>query len=69
MMPVMDGFGFIRELRLTEKGRSVPVVVLTSKDLTKAELKELEGNVEEIFLKEETNIEELVSEIGNLLIR
>jgi CheY-like chemotaxis protein len=67
MMPVMDGFGFIRELRLTEKGRSVPVVVLTSKDLTKAELKELNGNVEEIFLKEETNIEELVLEIGTQL--
>jgi CheY-like chemotaxis protein len=67
MMPVMDGFGFIRELRLTEKGRSVPVVVLTSKDLTKAELKELDGNVEEIFLKEETNIEELVLEIGTQL--
>ena len=69
MMPVMDGFGFIRELRLTEKGRSVPVVVLTAKDLTKAERKELNGNVEEIFLKEETNIEELVSEIGSLLNR
>ncbi len=67
MMPVMDGFGFIRELRLTEKGRSVPVVVLTSKDLTKAELKELDGNVEEIFLKEETNIEELVQEINVLM--
>jgi len=69
MMPVMDGFGFIRELRKTEKGRSVPVVVLTAKDLTKMERKVLKGNVEEIFLKEETNIEELVLEIGNLLIR
>ncbi len=67
MMPVMDGFGFIRELRLTEIGRSVPVVVLTAKDLTKAELKELNGNVEEIFLKEEANIEDLVLEIGKQL--
>jgi len=67
MMPVMDGFGFIRELRLTKKGRSVPVVVLTAKDLTKAELKVLDGNVEEIFLKEETNIEELVQEISVLM--
>jgi CheY-like chemotaxis protein len=67
MMPVMDGFGFIRELRKTETGRSVPVVVLTAKDLTKAERKELNGNVEEIFLKEETNIEELVQEISVLM--
>jgi CheY-like chemotaxis protein len=69
MMPVMDGFGFIRELRKTEKGRSVPVVVLTAKDLTMEERKELNGSVEEIFLKEETSIDELVKEIGNQLGR
>jgi CheY-like chemotaxis protein len=69
MMPVMDGFGFIRELRKTEIGRSVPVVVLTAKDLTKEERKELNGNVEEIFLKEETSVDELVKEIGNQLAR
>ncbi len=67
MMPVMDGFEFISESPTTEKGRSVPVVVLTAKDLTPAEHKELSGNVEEIFLKEETNIEDLVLEIGNQL--
>jgi len=67
MMPVMDGFEFIRELRKTEKGRSVPVVVLTAKDLTKKERKVLNGNVEEIFLKEETSIDELVREIEKLL--
>jgi CheY-like chemotaxis protein len=67
MMPVMDGFEFIRELRKTEKGRSVPVVVLTAKDLTKKERKVLNGNVEEIFLKEETGVDELVKEIEKLL--
>jgi CheY-like chemotaxis protein len=67
MMPVMDGFGFIRELRKTEKGRSVPVVVLTAKDLTKKERKILNGNVEEIFLNEETSVDELVKEIEKLL--
>jgi CheY-like chemotaxis protein len=69
MMPVMDGFGFIRELRKTEIGRSVPVVVLTAKDLTPAERKELNGNVEEIFLKEETSVDDLVKEIGEQLAR
>ena len=67
MMPVMDGFGFIQELRKTENGRSVPVVVLTAKDLTAAEREELNGNVEEIFLKEETSVDELVKEISNQL--
>jgi CheY-like chemotaxis protein len=69
MMPVMDGFGFIRELRKTEIGRSVPIVVLTAKDLTKKERKELNGNVEEIFLKEETSVDELVKQIGEQLAK
>jgi CheY-like chemotaxis protein len=69
MMPVMDGFGFIRELRKTEIGRSVPIVVLTAKDLTKQERKELNGNVEEIFLKEETSVDDLVKQIEEQLAK
>jgi CheY-like chemotaxis protein len=69
MMPVMDGFGFIRNLRKTETGRSVPIVVLTAKDLTKKERKELNGNVEQIFLKEETSVDELVKQIGEQLAK
>ncbi len=68
-MPVLDGFGFIRELRTTEIGRSVPVVVLTAKDLTREERKELNGNVEEIFLKEETSVDDLVKEIASQLAK
>jgi PAS domain S-box-containing protein len=70
MMPVMDGFKFIKELRATDKGRNVPVVVLTAKDLTKKERTKLKGNVQEIFLKEETSVEELLAEIdAQLTIR
>jgi hypothetical protein len=36
--------------------------------LTKKERKELNGNVEEIFLKEETSIDELVKEIEKILV-
>lgn len=31
MMPGMDGFGFLRELRKQPEGRSIPVVLLTAK--------------------------------------
>ena len=34
LMPGMDGFAFLAELRRRGKGRSVPVVVLTAKELT-----------------------------------
>ena len=36
MMPVMDGFEFLEELRKKPKWRSIPIVVITSKNLTHA---------------------------------
>jgi CheY-like chemotaxis protein len=46
MMPEMDGFEFLRELRKREDGRSVPVVVATAKELTPAERDELRRTVQ-----------------------
>ena len=34
MMPEVDGFTFVEELRRDERHRSVPTVVITAKDLT-----------------------------------
>ncbi len=34
MMPIMNGFDFLRELRQNEEWRNIPVVILTAKDLT-----------------------------------
>ena len=67
MMPVMDGFEFVQKLRAKSNGRSVPIVVLTAKDLSKNERAELSGNVTEIFMKDETNVEELLQEINALV--
>ena len=67
MMPVMDGFVFLHELRKTQKERSVPVVVVTAKDLTAEEMAELSGNVQEIFRKDEFEKEGILAEIGRLI--
>ncbi len=67
MMPVMDGFEFIKELRLSEEGRSVSVVVLTAKDLSQEERDLLSGSVEEIFVKDQTDITSFLGEIKNHL--
>ena len=49
MMPVMDGFEFLHELRAREDGRSVPVVVVTAKDLTPADRDRLRAGVENVI--------------------
>ncbi|PKI18057.1 response regulator [Colwellia sp. 12G3] len=64
MMPVMDGFEFLTQLRALPKGRDVPVIVLTAKDLSDDEKLILNGNVEHVFSKEETSVEQLVADIN-----
>lgn len=63
MMPEMDGFEFITELRKVEEWRFIPVVVITSKDLTREEHEYLSGNVKRIFQKGGYKGDELLREI------
>ena len=51
MMPEMDGFEFLEALRDNVAWRGVPVVVLTSKDLSADERASLSGRVERILQK------------------
>src|SRR6185369_5862716 len=63
MMPEMDGFEFISHLRQNEAWQTIPVVVLTAKDITPEEHRRLQGNVRKVFLKASFSREELVDEI------
>jgi signal transduction histidine kinase/CheY-like chemotaxis protein len=53
MMPVMDGFEFVHELRKVEPWKDVPIVVITAMELDEAELAELEVNVNMVIQKAE----------------
>jgi len=50
-MPEMDGFQFVMESRKVEAWQSIPIVVMTSKDLTQQDRDMLNGNVEKILQK------------------
>ena len=66
MMPVMDGFEFIQVLRQTPDYRSIPVIVVTAKDLTAEERGELSGHVQAILQKGGYSRQELLQEIREL---
>jgi CheY-like chemotaxis protein len=42
MMPELDGFEMLQQLRLNPAGREIPVIVVTAKDLTRQEREWLE---------------------------
>ena len=45
MMPRVSGFDVVEELRRDESTRSIPIMVLTAKQLTEEEKKQLNGSV------------------------
>jgi signal transduction histidine kinase/CheY-like chemotaxis protein len=68
MMPEMDGFEFLVELRRQMAWRDIPVVVLTAMDLTDEDRRRLNGEVERIIEKGAYGREELLNEVGRLLV-
>ena len=66
VMPELDGFGFLKEFRHTPNGDGVPVVIVTSKDLTNAERERLTGQVEAVLQKGGYSLDELQAEIHRL---
>jgi len=67
MMPEMDGFEFLEEMRRKAEWRDIPVVVVTAKDLTDADRDRLNGGVERIILK--TNRDDMLRELRNVLAK
>jgi signal transduction histidine kinase/DNA-binding response OmpR family regulator len=67
MMPEMDGFEFVEELRRRERGERTPVVVVTAKDLTPGDRARLSGTVERILQKGSYAQDELLGEIRQRL--
>ncbi len=67
MMPEMDGFEFVSRLRQHSEWRSIPVVVVTAKDITAEDRLQLNGYVEKILQKGAYNREALLAEVRDLV--
>jgi PAS domain S-box-containing protein len=60
MMPVMDGFDFLLEMRTNPDWRDIPVIVLTAKNLTGEDRQLLSGKVEQVIEKGAASPEQLI---------
>lgn len=67
MMPEVDGFTFMQELRKQPGCAQVPVIVITAKDLTDEDRRRLHGEVARILSKDSTGHEQLVAEVRHFL--
>jgi signal transduction histidine kinase/CheY-like chemotaxis protein len=67
LMPEMDGFEFLAEMRRHAAWRDVPVVVLTAMDLTDEDRRRLGGDVLRVIQKAACDRDELLREVGRLL--
>jgi CheY-like chemotaxis protein len=69
MMPEMDGFELVEELRRHEAWRGLPIVVITGRDLSPEDRARLSGSVERVLAKGGHGSEALLREVRDLLAR
>jgi threonine synthase len=51
MMPEMDGFSVLEDLKMDCRTASIPVIVVSAKDISKEDRKRLNGNIEALYQK------------------
>jgi PAS domain S-box-containing protein len=67
MMPEMDGFQFIAEVRDTPAWESIPIIVITAMDLSHEERARLNGQVKQILEKGSYSQEILLDQVRRLV--
>ena len=67
MMPEMNGFEFIAELRKVDTWKSIPIVVLTASDLSKEDKYRLHGSVKRLIQKGSITTELLLDDVLKLV--
>ncbi len=67
MMPEMDGFELVAEVRRHEAWRGIPIVVITARDLSREDHERLNGHVHAILQKGAYSRDELLAEVRELV--
>ena len=69
MMPEMNGFEFLRELRKRPALADVPVIVVTAKELSAEDVRNLSGQTDRIIAKDQTYLTEVAIAVRGRLAR
>jgi len=67
MLPEMDGFELIAELRKSRSEDPIPIVVITAKDLTTAEREQLNGYVDRVLQKGVYSCDTLLRDVRSIV--
>jgi len=67
MMPEMDGFDVVTAVRADEAWRTIPIIVVTAKDLSPADHQRLNGYVETILQKRAYTRDALLGEVRDMV--
>ncbi|GAA5527007.1 response regulator [Herpetosiphon gulosus] len=63
MMPVVDGFQLLEKLRANPETRNIPVIIVTARDLTNEEIRQLRQAAQAIQTKHTLSMRKLVAEV------
>ena len=67
MMPVLDGFAVLEEMRKTDSTRNIPVVVITGQSLTKEDMARLNSGVASVLGKGMFTVDETLYHLADAL--
>jgi signal transduction histidine kinase/DNA-binding response OmpR family regulator len=67
MMPGMDGFEVIKKLRYHPQWQLIPIIVITSVELSTSEYAQLSKQVQNIFQKGKYELQDLLNEVNEVI--
>ena len=66
-MPNLDGFSVLQALKLDERTSSIPVIVVSARDVTEAERRQLNGHIEALYQKGAFSPRKFVEQVVHVL--